>query len=302
MIIEAFIVLGVIVLMSVIYIYYFRMAFVRKKTKCPIISVVTDNEEFKRRINEGLEWFNSQEKEDIYINSYDDLKLHAYYLRSDSSDGNKKLMLMFHGYRSSYKDFACAFEYYHSLGFDMLVADQRAHGKSEGKLISFGVKERYDVVEWVKYDKERFPDADMFLDGISMGSSTVMMASDLVDGIKGIIADCGYTSPKEIIICVAKTMHVPKIFVYPIGLIAKIFGHFDYTYSAEKALSKTDIPIIMVHGLADDFVPSYMTDKNFDACNSKKTKVLVENATHGYSFLVDEARVKAELEKFISEN
>jgi len=302
MIIAASIGIGIIVLLAVIYTYYYRMAFVRKKTKRPIISVGTDNEEFKRRINEGIEWFNGKEKEDIYISSYDGLKLHAYYLRSDAAKENKKLMIMFHGYRSSYKDFACAFEYYSSLGFDMIVADQRAHGKSEGKIITYGVKERFDAVEWVKYVKNRFPDSDIYLDGISMGASTVMMASDLVDGVKGIIADCGFTSPKEIIVCVAKTMRVPKIFVYPIGILAKLFGGFDYTYSAEKSLSKTNIPVIMIHGLSDNFVPPYMTDRNFDACNSKKVKILVENASHGYSFLVDEARVKAELEKFISEN
>ena len=302
MIIATSVFAGIIILLAIIYTYYYRMAFVRKKTKGPMISVGTNNEEFKRRINEGVEWFNSKEKEDVYISSYDGLKLHAYYLESNTVLENKKLMIMFHGYRSSYKDFACAFEYYSSLGFDMIVADQRAHGKSEGKLITFGVKERYDVVEWVKYAKERFSDSDIYLDGISMGSSTVMMASDMVEGVKGIIADCGYTSPKEIIICVAKAMRVPKMFVYPVGILARLFGRFDYTYSAEKSLSKTNIPIIMIHGLADNFVPSYMTDKNFDDCSSKKTKVLVENASHGYSFLVEEARVKTELEKFISEN
>ena len=150
------------------------------------------------------------------------------------------------------------------------------------------------------YAKERFGDGySYYLDGISMGASTVMMASDLVKGVKGIIADCGYTSPKEIIIQVAKSMHVPKVFVYPVGLIARIFGGFDYKYSTKDSLCKTSVPIIFVHGLSDDFVPSYMTDENYNACASEKTKILVENATHGYSFLVDENRVKAELEKFI---
>ncbi len=300
MIISVSVAVAIILLLLAIYTYYYRLAFARTKPRGSIISVGTDNEEFKRRIKEGIEWFNNKEKEDIYIDSYDGLRLHAYYVRSEQPDG-RKIMLMFHGYRSSYKDFACAFEYYSSLGFDMIVVDQRSHGKSEGRLITFGVKERFDVVEWVKYTRSRFTNADIFLDGISMGASTVMMASDLVDGVKGIIADCGYTSPKEIIICVAKTMHVPKIFVYPVGLMARIFGGFNYTYSSRDALSKTNIPIIMVHGLADGFVPSYMTDLNFDSCNSKKTKVLVENAPHGYSFLVDEERVKAELENFISD-
>lgn len=290
---------AVLLIAALVYTYYFRLAFARKKPKMGTFSFAGSNdEEHKRKIKEGREWFESCSKEDVFIKSYDGLNLHAYFVKTDTP--SDKIMIMFHGYRSSYKDFSCAFQYYSGLGFDMLVVDQRSHGQSEGKIISYGVKERFDVVSWLEYAKERFGDEySYYLDGISMGASTVMMASDLVSGVKGIIADCGYTSPKEIIIQVAKSMHVPKVFVYPVGFLARIFGGFNYKYSTKDALSKTSVPIIFVHGLSDDFVPSYMTDENYDVCASEKTKILVENATHGYSFLVDEKRVKAELEKFI---
>ena len=293
---------AVLLISVVIYTYYFRLAFSRKKPKLGTFSFAGSNDpEHKKRIEEGLEWFDSQKKEDIFIQSYDGLKLHARYIKSPTP--SDRYIIMFHGYRSSYKDFACAFEYYSSLGFDMIVVDQRAHGQSEGKIISYGVKERFDVVSWVEYTQKRFGgDKDIFIDGISMGASTVMMASDIVKGVKGIIADCGYTSPKEIIIQVAKSMHVPKLFVYPVGLMAKIFGGFNYSYSAKQSLSKTDVPVIFIHGLADDFVPSYMNEENYEACSSKKTMVLVENATHGYSFLVDEKKVKKSLESFVFES
>lgn len=302
MIIALCIVAVVLLVALVAYTYYFRLAFARKKPKFGSFSFATSNDpEHKRKIEEGLKWFEEQDKEDIFIKSYDGLTLHSVYVKSVAE--SDKLMIMFHGYRSSYKDFACAFEYYSRLGFDMIVVDQRSHGKSEGNIISYGVKERYDVVSWVEYAKERFGnDIDIFIDGISMGSATVMMASDIVIGVSGIIADCGYTSPKEIIMCVAKSMRVPKIFVHPVGLMARIFGGFDYSYSTIDSLKKSKTPIIMVHGLADDFVPSYMTEQNYNACSSVKTMLLVENATHGYSFLVDEKRVKEALEKFISEN
>ncbi len=302
MIIALCIVASILIALIAVYTYYYRLAFARKKPKLGSFSFAGSNDpEHKRKIEEGLLWFDSQVKEDIYIKSYDGLKLHSVYVQSIAK--SDKLIIMFHGYRSSYKDFACAFEYYSSLGFDMIVVDQRAHGKSEGKTISYGVKERFDVVSWVEYARERFGnDIDIFIDGISMGASTVMMAADIVKDINGIIADCGYTSPKEIIMCVAKSMRVPKIFVYPVGLMARIFGKFDYSYSTKQSLARTDIPIIFVHGIADDFVPSYMTERNFDACASQKTMILVKNAIHGYSFLVDEIRVKAALEKFIAEN
>ena len=292
----------VLVVLTAVYTYYFRLAFARKKPKFGSFSFAGSNDpEHKRKIEEGLKWFEGQEKEHIFIRSFDGLKLHSVYIKNMNEVN--KLMIMFHGYRSSYKDFACAFEYYSSLGFDMIVVDQRSHGQSEGHLISYGVKEKHDVVSWVEYAKRRFGvNTKIFVDGISMGASTVMMASDIVTGVSGIIADCGYTSPKEIIISVAKTMHVPKLFVYPVGLMARIFGGFNYSYSTCNSLQKTNIPIILVHGLSDDFVPFYMTEQNYNVCSSKKTMILVENATHGYSFLVDEKKVKEALEKFISEN
>jgi len=291
----------ILIALAVVYTYYFRLAFSRKKPRSAGFSFAGSNDpEHKRRVAEGIEWFEAQEKEDIFIKSYDGIDLHSRYIKSNHSP--EKIIIMFHGYRSSFKDFACAFEYYNSLGFSMIVVDQRAHGSSGGKLISYGVKERYDVVSWVEYSKERFgSDVNIYIDGISMGASTVMMASDIVTGVKGIIADCGYTSPKEIIIEVARSMHVPKIFVHPVGLLARIIGGFDYSYSTKTSLAKTNIPIIFVHGLADDFVPSYMTEENYKVCISKKKMILVENATHGYSFLVDEKGVKKALEDFIAE-
>ena len=299
MIIGVSIAAAILLIVILIYSYYFRLAFARKKPKIGSFSFAgSDDPEHKRRIKEGLEWFDAQEKEAIFISSYDGLKLYGRFIKSRQS--SNRYIVMFHGYRSSYKDFACAFEYYSSLGLNMLIVDQRAHGQSEGKIISYGVKERYDVVSWVEYIRERFgPDAEIFIDGISMGASTVMMASNLVKGVKGIIADCGYTSPKEIITEVARSMGVPKIFVHPVGLMARIFGGFDYKYSTTESLSETDIPVIFIHGLADDFVPSYMTEKNYEACASSKTVIFVENAIHGYSFLVDEKGVKSALEVFI---
>ena len=302
MIIVTCIILAIIICFALIYTYFFRLAFCKNKPQnTPYTFSGSDNEEHKKRIKNGLEWFNAQPKEDIYIESHDGLKLHGVYLNVNPE--TRKLILMFHGYRSSFRDFACAYEYYAQLGFNMIVVDQRSHGLSEGKFITYGVLERYDVVSWLEYAKQKYPENnDIYIDGISMGASTVLMASDLVTGVKGIIADCGYTSAKDIITCVAKGMHVPAFFVHPLGFMARIFCGIDYTYSTVDSLKKTNIPVIFVHGLSDDFVPAYMTEENYQVCNSKKTMVLVENAPHGYSFLIDEKRVKNELERFFNES
>ncbi len=296
-------IIALLFIIVLVIIYFFNMAFVRGKIT-NILERKPHNSEFEGyydEIRKGIEWFDKADKESVYITSHDGLKLHAYLIRCENAD---KTIILVHGYRSiAQNDFSCAMKYYYSLGMNIILIDQRSHGKSEGRLITFGIKESQDVKAWIDFAKNEFSGTKIFLSGLSMGSTTVLMASSFVDGVSGIIADCGFTSPKEIIALVAKNrFKLPKWFCAPVGLFAKIFGGFDYSYSAEQALSKTNIPILFIHGDEDDFVPSYMTEQNFDACVSKKKKIIVKNATHGFSFLVEPDTVKGALESFILNN
>ena len=285
-------------------VFFYRMAFVRGKSS-DITAVAPKTEEYIgyfKKINDGVEWFDTQPKRDVYITSYDGLKLHATVLTlCENAD---KTILLFHGYRSIAKnDFSCAISMYSSFNMNIILIDQRAHGLSEGKVISYGVKERFDARDWVEFAKKEFPGTKIYMSGISMGAATVMMSSDIVDGVSGIVADCGFTSPKEIIQRVAKEdMHLPKWFAVPVGLMARIFGGFDYSYSSKTSLAKTNVPILFIHGGKDAFVPCYMTDENFEVCASKKKKVVVPEAAHGFSYLVDPDTVTDALKRFILGN
>ncbi len=253
------------------------------------------------RIEEGGKWIMQQKMEEVCITSKDGLKLVGHYL---PSNGSKKLVIMLHGYRSqSFTDFSCAAEYFHSLNLNMLFVTQRAHGESEGKYICYGSKERYDCLEWASYAYDRFgSDMEIYLDGMSMGAATVLMAADLPlpNTVRGIIADCGYTRPWDIIGLTMQRMHVPKYpLLYLMELICRIKGFSMLDCSAMRSLENTSIPVLFVHGDADDFVPVEMTYENYKACASKKQMVIVKGATHGVSFLVDEAACKKALESFI---
>ena len=167
---------------------------------------------------------------------------------------------------------------------NVLMPDQRAHGKSEGKNITFGIKEREDCALWVEYILNRFgKDAKLVLVGLSMGAATVMMASDIVPekNVKGIIADCGFSSPKSILTEVSRQMkYPPKIMYFFLKLSAKVFGRFDTdSQSAVKSLSSTRIPILFIHGENDKYVPCFMSRECYDACASEK-EIFTRNACH----------------------
>ena len=251
----------------------------------------------------GRAFYESLQFEEADISSVDGLRLHGQFCGVREG---KPLMLLFHGWRScAARDFGCVLEFYLSQGFGLLLVDQRAHSKSGGKVISFGVNERYDCLAWARWADQRFHPTAMYLDGISMGAATVLMASelDLPASVRGIIADCGYTSPRDILRKVIRQLHLPVGPVYfLLRLSARLFGHFDpEAASAAKALAHCRVPVLFAHGEADGFVPCDMARENYARCAAPKRMMTVPGADHGFSYLIDRPGVEAALKRFFAE-
>ncbi len=246
--------------------------------------------EYAQYVHERIEEIKKTPFQEMRIKARDGVSLYGrYYHRKDGAP----VILMFHGYRSSaLRDAMGAIRFTEECGYNILVVDQRAHKNSGGKTITFGVKERYDCLDWMLHLRNTFgEDTRMFLIGLSMGASTVLMASglDLPENVRGIIADCGYSSPKEILRHVIKGMKLPVGPVYSlVRLSAKIYGGFDPDEtSAEEALAKAKVPVLLIHGEDDSFVPCSMSRKNHEACASEKELLIVPGADHGMSYMTD---------------
>lgn len=237
----------------------------------------------------------------VTIYSQDGLKLSGrYYHIQDGAP----LDIGFHGYRSSpLTDFSGGSELSFSLGHNLLLVDQRAHGKSEGRTIAFGIQERHDLLCWVNYAIERFgKDTRILLYGISMGGATVLLASELElpENVKGIIADCPYSAPIDIILHVGKSMSIPSWLIRPFTIWgARIFGGFDLCETdAFVAVQNSQIPILIIHGESDHFVPCEMSD--LAAQNPEMiTRLTIPGADHGISYLVDPDTYRCTVSEFI---
>lgn len=228
--------------------------------------------------------------EDVEVLSYDGIRLAGrYYHLTDGAP----LIIFFHGYRcSSIRDGNGIFLYTRKLGYNVLLVDQRAHGRSEGKTITFGVKERYDCRSWVEYAVKRFGENQkIYLSGLSMGGATVLMASDigLPENVIGIMADCPYSSPKAILCSVMKAMGFPAKPTYWLAkLSASLIGKFDVEEtSAIEAVRNSQIPTLILHGDADNFVPCSMSMDCQLAGEDHVQLVLIKGAGHGMSHCVD---------------
>lgn len=240
-------------------------------------------------------------REHFTITSFDGLTLHADFF--EYAPG-APMEIMFHGYRgSAERDLSGGVQRCFLLGRSVLLVDQRCSRRSGGEVITFGINEHRDCLAWAKFAAQHFgPDQKIILTGISMGAATVMMTADkdLPPNVIGILADCGYSSPKAIICKVIRDMKLPPALGYPfVKLGAKVFGHFDLEAdSPEEALKHARVPVIFYHGEADDFVPCDMSRRNFEVCTSRKALITVPGAGHGLSYPVQPERYLETLKEF----
>lgn len=254
-------------------------------------------------IRRERQWYPAQAKEDVYIESFDGLRLHGCLVEQDKPRGTILLAHGFHG--SGVVDFSCALRPYFELGFNLLVIDQRGHLQSEGQYLTMGVRERRDVRAWAIWLLEKYGEQHrVVLDGISMGGATVLMAAglDLPKNVVGIIADCPFTSPREIFVSVMTTsIKLPTWLLWGANICCRIMAGFSIDeVSTVDTLRDNRLPLLLIHGEADDFVPCSMTHASAQAAvNCEKTLVLVEGAGHGLSFLVDREKVYAALVEFL---
>lgn len=260
------------------------------------------NEKYLPEIRKGAKFIESLPSEDVFIKSCDGLRLHGRLLTAENA---KATVILFHGFRSFPEfEFSTVAEKYYNRGYNLLLVTQRAHRKSEGKYITFGLKERFDCAKWAEYIAGRFPAMPIILEGLSMGATTVLMASDLAlpENVKCIIADCGFTSPKEIFDHVAKNMcHIPPALCIPAftHLFRKETGFEADSFSTIDALRETSVPVLFIHGEADNFVPCEMSRRGASVCASEHIIVTVPGASHGRSYLVDREKCDKALDNFL---
>ena len=287
--------LGLLLLALLLSYVCFRMAFYSPKRKhSDSIDAILPPSETYAPYREQMRVLTLQTRQIPYtpaeITSFDGLKLYGKYYECDPS---APMEIMFPGYRGlAERDLCGGVQRAFAVGHNVLLVDQRACGTCEGKVITFGIYERLDCLAWIRYAIERFgPDVRIVLSGVSMGAATVTLAAgldELPSNVFGVVADSGYSSPKDIICKVISDMHLPSRLAWPfVKLGAKLFGKFDIeAASSMEAVQKAKVPIYFAHGEADDFVPCHMTKQLYEACASKKTLALIPGAGHGLCYLV----------------
>lgn len=316
-----------------VYFYNRTMKRSNAKTDQTIKMAGTDWSKYFPLMEERKGFVMAQPHEDVYLTSFDGLKLHATYfpaIVSENSvkenftppdlsahksgqmgvsvDSANKMVICFHGYTGEgLSNHVAIADYFLKHGYGMLLPDARAHGESEGEYIGFGCLDRKDALSWIKWTIQKCgEDVQIMLHGTSMGGATVLMTSglELPANVKGIVSDCGFTSPKEVFTHVMNNMyHLPAFpVIQGADLInKKLAGYGMDECNAKREVQKAKVPILFIHGSADTFVPCSMCHEIYDNCRSPKRKLIVEGAAHAESYYKDMETYEKVLTEFSEE-
>ena len=257
---------------------------------------------YEERIKNLITDLMNKPYEDVYIRSFDKLKLHARLFENKNTN---KVAILCHGYRgTAYRDFSGGATEMIELGYNVILIDQRAHGLSEGHSITFGVRETKDLLSWIEFVKERFgQDIDLVLVGVSMGGHVVLSVANQVDKEVKIIADCPYSSPKAILHNSIKSVHLPIwLFYFLINLAAILFTHENMSKTSVYDIIKdSENKILIIHGDKDSVVPYTNSLALKEAFPDKIQYELFPGADHGVSYVVDTKRYKEIVRAFLNE-
>ncbi len=297
-----------VLLAAVLLISYlaYRKAFYAPLRRAEMLELPHGEQYLKHaaRMGELIELMRTLPYERVEITARDGTRLVGRYIHV--ADG-APLQIQLHGYRGGpVRDFCGGNKLAREMGQNTLVIEQRAHGESGGRTITFGIKERYDCLDWIAYALDRFgEETQILLAGVSMGAATVLMASslDLPPQVRGIIADAPYSAPYDIIRRVSGRMGFPPALAMPfVSLGARLWGHFRIREASPvEAVKAARVPILIIHGEDDRFVPCAMSREILVAAAEagRDVKLLtVKHAGHAISFIEDPETYRRETNAF----
>ena len=298
-------IVGLILLCMIAYLIIgsvcFKIALSRKSTAKRIVNKTMAKSLQNYKID--LCWWDKFEFETLtLITKKDGLKLVGHYF----SGGNQKLAIIVHGYGADYREMQKYAKYFLEKNYDILAVENRAHGNSEGKMMGMGWLDRLDLLQWIDLMIEKNPNYKIVLMGLSIGASTVCMASgeNLPSNVKAIISDCGYANAYEEFKYVFKSKaHLPA---WPILNVFNMYLKSAYKFDLKQAdataqLKKCKLPVLFIHGDSDKFVPVENVYKLSSAISEDKRQVYIApGADHAMSYPIDEMAYEMELKKFLN--
>lgn len=300
----------IIIILTILYfaigIYFFNIALNPKISKKYILRDLTSSEDRKNVASQNPvldeAWLQDM-SEEIILTTDDKLKIYGYQIKNPIRKSDVWVILV-HGYMGKASEMVPFAKEFITMGYNTLLVDLRAHGKSQGKYIGMGWQDKNDIVQWTDYLQEKYSACNIILYGVSMGAATVMMATgeSLPENVKACIEDCGYTSVWAEFKSLLSSIHpvLANIALSATSMVGKIkLGYHFKKASSIEQIKKARIPILFIHGSKDKFVPFPMLEELYNAATGVKRKLIVEEAHHVESSKINPERYWKTIKEFI---
>lgn len=269
------------------------------------VETVTESAESEEQtvLQEAKKWYSEQNPEHLTQQSYDDLDLQADFIKNE--EDRKKAVILVHGFRKEKVDMGDYTKFYYDRGYDILMPDSRGHGESEGDYYGYGWHDRFDLLNWIDVLINDYDAEEIILHGNSAGAAAVLITSGevLPEQVRAIIADSGYTTMKEELKHQLKHLYgLPSFPLLDItSLITKVrAGYFIGEVDAIEQVKNNDLPLFIIHGDADDLVPTWMGEAIYEAAGGEKELWLVPGAGHIKAYEVETVEFEKRVDTFLS--
>ncbi len=219
-------------------------------------------------------------------------------------DNSKGCVILAHGFCQNRYTMVPFAKIFRDLGYETVIFDQRYFGESKTRNLTFGVEEAFDVVELIKWVKNKLgPDTQVILHGISMGAGAVMNALQHTDQIDYLIADCGFARAKKAIKYIQSTgVKYPNPFIMRnIYKRAEQLGISIDENNPIEAVRNSDVPICIIHSDMDKIISVENAGEIKSVCKNEKSRLeIFPGLEHGLS-IVDIKRYTQIVTEFIKE-
>lgn len=234
------------------------------------------------KVHHSLAEIQKKPHEVLEITSHDHILLKGVYYPGDGC--NHITVICIHGYTShAEREWAFPGLFYLSLGYNVLIPYQRAHGISGGTYISFGALEHVDMLNWVDKINEINPNGRIIIHGLSMGGG---IALDLTDkdmkNVKAIISDAPSESIRGFFMGIAAHIFkkdAEKVASHAIARFEKEFGVDINDFERLDVVANSKYPLLLSAGSAEDCEELFETIKSK---NPKPTEIIIlPGCNHG---------------------
>ncbi|MBI6602921.1 MULTISPECIES: alpha/beta hydrolase [Pseudomonas] len=199
--------------------------------------------------------------------------IHAWWYPSASKDAPAILYL--HGVRWNLTGQLFRIEQLHALGFSVLAIDYRGFGKSHGDLPSETTVYEDARIAWERFQVLQPDPQKRLIYGHSLGGAVAIdLAAELGQQspvpVRGLVIESTFTSLADVATAVANTSLPVR------WLLSQKFDSID-------KIADIRMPLLVVHGLDDRYVPPRFSQQLFAAAQEPKRLLLVPGASHNNS-------------------